>query len=96
MSFLDRFRRKKVEDEATRRSRLLRTGRITEGAVLDIVCDDAGAATEIFFTYSINGVDYEASQTLTPEQRGHQHTYAPGASITVRYDPHRPGNSVVV
>jgi hypothetical protein len=96
MSFLDRFRRKKVEDEATRRSRLLLSGRITEGSVLDTICDDSGAATEIFFTYSISGVDYEASQTLTPEQRQHQDTYAPGSSITVRYDPHRPGNSVVV
>jgi hypothetical protein len=96
MSFLDFFRRKKVEDEAARRSRLLLTGRIAEGSVLDTTCDDSGAPTQIFFTYSINGVDYEASQTLTQEQRDRQQTYAPGANITVRYDPHRPGNSVVV
>lgn len=96
MSFLDRFRRKKGEDEAARRSRLLLTGRITEGTVLDINCDDSGAATEIFFTYNIGGVEYESSQTLSPEQRQEQQLYAPGASITVRYDPRRPGNSVVV
>jgi hypothetical protein len=96
MSFLDRFRRKKVEDEEGRRSRLLLTGRITEGTILDINCDDSGAATEIFFTYCINGVDYESSQTLNQEQRHQQQAYVPGASITVRYDPHRPGNSVVV
>ncbi len=96
MSFLDRLRRKKVEDEATRRSRLLLSGRITDGSVLDAICDDSGTATEIFFTYSINGVDYEASQTLTPEQRNQPQAYVPGSSITVRYDPYRPGNSVVV
>jgi hypothetical protein len=96
MSFLDFFRRKKVEDEAARRSRLLLTGRIAEGSVLDMICDDSGAPTQIFFTYSISGVDYEASQTLTQEQRDSQQTYAPGSNITVRYDPHRPGNSVVV
>ncbi len=96
MSFLDRFRRKKVEDEATRRSRLLLTGRITDGTILDITSDSSGEVTEIFFTYNISGVDYEASEKLSPEQRGRQHDYAPGASITVRYDPRRPGNSVVV
>jgi hypothetical protein len=96
MSFLDRFRRKKVEDEATRRSRLLLTGRITDGTILDITSDSSGEVSEIFFTYNISGVDYEASEKLSHEQRGRQHDYAPGASITVRYDPRRPGNSVVV
>jgi hypothetical protein len=96
MSFLNRVRRKKVEDEATRRTRLLLSGRITDGSVLDAICDASGAATEIFFTYNISGVNYEASQTLTPEQRNQPQAYVPGSSITVRYDPHRPGNSVVV
>ncbi len=96
MSFLDRFRRKKVNDEVMRRSRLLLTGRITEGTILDNAVDEAGVVTEIFFTYNISGVDYESSQTLSHEQRRHQHDYAPGASVTVRYEPQRPGNSVVV
>lgn len=96
MSFLNLFRRKKVEDEDTRRSRLLVQGRITEGTILDITCDDSGAVTQIFFTYNISGVDYESSQTLNHEQRLHQQNYAPGVSVTVRYEPHRPGNSVVV
>jgi len=96
MSFLGLFRRKKVEDEAARRARLLRAGRISEGSILDITCDEAGLATQIFFTYNINGVDYESSQTLDNVQRARQQDYVPGASVTVRYDPHRPGNSVVV
>lgn len=96
MSFLDRFRRKKVEDEPTRRARLLVNGRITEGTILDVTCDDAGAVSEIFFTYTIHGVNYRATQTLTDDQRRNLQTYIPAANITVRYDPHRPGNSVVV
>ena len=96
MSFLDRFRRKKVEDEATRYARLLLKGRITEGTILDVTCDDAGVVSQIFFTYTIHGVNYSATQSLTEEQRQRLKAYIPSANITVRYDPHRPGNSVVV
>lgn len=95
MSFLDFFRRKKVEDEAARRTRLLRTGRITDGVILDITSNTAGVA-EIFFTYTVHGVNYRATQTLTDEHRQRLQTYIPAAHITVRYDPYRPGNSVVV
>ena len=96
MSFLSRFRRKKVEDESTRRARLLLNGRITDGTILDVTCDDAGEVSEIFFTYTIHGVNYRATQSLTAEQRHQLQAYIPAANITVRYDPHRPGNSVVV
>ena len=48
MSFLDRFRRKK-EDEAARFARLSRTGRITEGSVLDIKSDDQDRITHVFY-----------------------------------------------
>jgi hypothetical protein len=96
MSFLDRFRRKKVEDEPARRARLLLHGRVTEGTILDITSDEAGAVSEIFFTYTIHGVNYSATQVLTDEQRERLKNYIPAANITVRYDPHRPGNSVVV
>lgn len=96
MSFLDRFRRKKIEDEAARRARLISSGRITEGTILDVACDDAGQVAEISFTYTIHGVYYRATQSLTEEQRDRLQAYIPSANITVRYDPHRPGNSVVV
>jgi hypothetical protein len=97
MPFLDRFRRKKIDPEVARRARLLRTGRIAEGTIVDIGEETAsGAFTHIFYRYNISGVDYESSQTLNPEQQQRQTEYAPGARITVRYDPHQPGNSVVV
>lgn len=97
MSFLDRFRRQKEDPEMKRRERLLRSGRISEGSVLDIRNDSAsGAVTQIFYSYTINGVEYESSQTLDAAQQQREADYAPGARITIRYDPHQPFNSVVV
>ncbi|HEX8649233.1 MAG TPA: DUF3592 domain-containing protein [Pyrinomonadaceae bacterium] len=99
MALLDRFRRKKEEEEdgeVMRRARLLLNGRIAEGMVFDVTSDDAGCITHIFYSYNITGVDYESSQTLNHAQRRRQSDYAPGARVTVRYDPHQPTNSVVV
>lgn len=97
MSFLDRFRRQKEDPETKRRTRLLRTGRITEGSVLDVYNDAAsGAITQIFYSYTVNGVEYESSQSLDNAQQQREVDYAPGARITIRYDPHQPFNSVVV
>ncbi len=96
MGFIDFLLRRKKFDQAAHRAHLLRTGRITEGGVFDVVTDDAGEITQIFFRYNISGVDYESSQMLDPEQSRRQGDYTPGARITVRYHPHQPGNSTVV
>jgi hypothetical protein len=96
MGIFDIFRRRSKDDEAGRRARLLRTGRIAEGSIFDVVSEDDGTITQIFFNYTINGVDYESSQLLDPDQRRRPADYAPGARVTVRYHPHQPGNSVVV
>ncbi len=96
MSFLSRFRQKKTEGEAARVARLLRTGRIAEGTIFDISDDGQDNAVQVFYSYSINGMDYESSQLLSDEQPSQKSNYAPGARIIVRYDPHQPGNSVVV
>ena len=95
MRLLDLFRSKK-EDEPSRRNRLLSTGRIVEGSTLDIVSDDAGNGTQIFYSYSVAGTVYESSQTLDSEQQAAKHKYRPGAQVTVRYDPRQPANSIVV
>ena len=96
MGLLDLFKRKKVDTEATRRAALLRAGRVGEGVVLDVTITDAGDITHVFYTYNVNGVEYESSQTLDEPQQQRQGDYYPGARITVRYDPHRPANSAVV
>lgn len=96
MGIFDIFRRNKVDGEAERRAQLLRAGRITEGTVFDVTTDADGRITHVFFSYNLNGVDYEASQSLDDSQRARQADYIPGARITVRYNPRQPGNAVVV
>ena len=95
MSFLDRFR-KKTEDEASRIARLSKTGRMTDGNIIDAVSDNEGRITEVTYTYMLAGVQYESSQPLSVEQQARSNDYAPGKPIVVRYDPRRPANSIVV
>ena len=95
MSFLDRFR-KKVEDEASRIARLSRTGRMTDGNIIDAVSDNNGRITQVTYTYMLARVLYESSQVLTDKQQQQSFDYAPGKQIVVRYDPRQPANSIVV
>jgi hypothetical protein len=95
MSFLDRFR-KKVEDEASRIARLSKTGRMTDGNIIDAVSDNNGRITQVTYTYMLSGVLYESSQVLSDQQRQHSFDYAPGKQIVIRYDPRQPANSIVV
>jgi hypothetical protein len=95
MGFLDRFRRKK-DDESSRVARLLKTGRIVEGRVVDVTEDADGKVTQVFFSYSVGGVDYESSQLLSLEQQRSHVRYIPGARVTIRYDPRQPPNCAVV
>ena len=87
MGLLDLFKRKKDDTEAARRAQLLRAGRVGDGIVLDVTTTDAGDITHIFYTYNVNGVEYESSQTLDDAQRQRQADYYPGASITVQPSP---------
>jgi hypothetical protein len=96
MGLLNIFKRRKKDDEAGRRSVLLRAGRITEGSIFDIITDEAGIITHVFYNYEINGVEYESSQLLDPDQRQRAGDYFPGARVTVRFNPRQPGNSLVV
>ena len=96
MGIRDFFRRSKTDDEAERRDHLLRAGRITEGSIFDVITDEAGAITHVFYNYEINGVEYESSQLLDAGQRQRSGDYFPGARVTVRFNPRQPGNSVVV
>jgi len=95
MSFLDRFR-KRVEDEASRIARLSKTGRMTDGNIIDAVSDNSGRITQVTYTYMLAGVLYESSQALDDRQQQRSFDYAPGKQIVVRYDPRQPANSIVV
>ena len=95
MSFLDRFR-KRVEDEASRIARLSKTGRMTDGNIIDADSDLTGRITQVTYTYMLAGVLYESSQALSDLQQQRSSDYAPGNQIIVRYDPRQPANSIVV
>ena len=96
MSLLGLLRRKQDNTEAARRARLLRTGRIAEGTILDVGTDEQGHFTHIFYSYEINGVEYESSEALDEAQRTRAAEYSPGARVVIRFDPRQPANSVVV
>ena len=95
MSFLDRFRRK-TEDEASRIARLAKTGRMTDGNIIDAVSDSEGRIIQVTYSYELQGVLYESSQNLNLAQQERESDYAPGKQIIVRYDPRQPANSIVV
>lgn len=92
------------EIERERRAQLVRSGRIIDGTILDIdEFDAAPDSTEpreirfILYKYEIGGVEYECSQdvsTLRDHVRAEDlHLSFP---CSVRYDIHRPENSIVI
>lgn len=95
MSLLSLFRRKK-EDETARVARLLQSGRIVEGTILDVTTDDQGEITQVFYCYQVSSVEYESSQAISPAQQVSKTRYIPGGQTLVRYDPRQPANSIVV
>jgi hypothetical protein len=90
------FKRKQTVDvDAERRRHLMEHGRITDGRIID--SETNGKGEEIaFYTYTLNGVDFESSEILSPEQMRDPLKYAPGAKVGIRYDPKNQGNSMLV
>jgi hypothetical protein len=95
MSFLARFRRKKVDPEVQRRTFLRQSGRIGDATILELTTDAEGNQM-LSYCYTIAGVDYETVQHLDDEQLGRENYYLPGTRVALRYDPRRPANSLVV
>jgi hypothetical protein len=93
MSFLDKLRRKKAPTAAERRAHLLKHGRITEGVIID--AETHGTNEIVFYLYTLNGVDFEASESLDEIQRRDTLKYAPGQKVNVRFDPKNQGNSTL-
>jgi hypothetical protein len=94
MGLFSIFCRPKTIDQSARRAFLLRSGRITDGIITD--GETARNGDEIvFYVYTLNGVDFESSEILTPEQRQTPVKYAPGAKVAIRYDPKNQGNSIL-
>jgi hypothetical protein len=95
-----RKKKSSAEIERERRDWLNQIGRITDGTVIDvqeIVPNGHAVATMLIFQYDVGGVSYEASQDVTHlRQWINLHSCRLGLPTSVRYDPHNPGNSIVV
>lgn len=99
------FRKQPSEEELEqlRRQELVQTGRIIDGTILDISEVDPHESGRpngmqlILYKYEIAGVCYECSQEVT-SLREYVNIYELrlGFPCSVRYDPHRPINSIVV
>lgn len=103
-AWLARSRRKSpVERERERREFINRHGRIADGTVFDFVetphptDPDAPPAQLLIYEYEISGVQYQAAQDVT-ELRDFVdvHNCRLGLPASVRYDPIRPQNSMIV
>jgi len=92
------------EIERERRAQLVRTGRIIDGTILDITEFESPVDQEhpreihfILYKYEIGGVVYECSQEVTALRDLVNPTELRlGFPCSVRYDIHRPENSIVV
>lgn len=96
-----RSRRKTAEQiERERRQRISTIGRITDGTLIDIqeiASNGHGAAQYVIFQYDVAGVSYEASQEITHlGDLIDVHNCKIGLPTSIKYDPHNPGNSIVV
>jgi hypothetical protein len=98
---LSRRKKKTAEDvERQRRKWLNEIGRITDGTVIDV--QEIGPevhrpATMLIYQYDVAGVSYEASQDVTYlRQWINLHSCRLGLPTSVKYDPHNPGNSMVI
>jgi hypothetical protein len=96
-----RRKKKTAEDiERERRQRINQKGRITDGNILDVqdvTLNGSGNSQVLIYQYDVAGVTYEASQDITYLR--HQvdlHSARLGIATSVKYDPHNPGDSIVV
>jgi hypothetical protein len=95
-------RKPKTSDdiERERRTWLNGIGRITDGTVIDvqeISPNGKPSATMLIYQYDVAGVSYEASQDVTYlRQWINLHSCRLGLPTSVKYDPHNPGNSLVI
>ncbi len=95
MSLFNIFKSKKKLNIKENREMLQAQGRITDGLIIDSETNEAGEHIA-FYTYNIQGVDFESSEILTVEQLQNPIQYAPGAKVGIRFDPKNNGNSKIV
>lgn len=94
----------KMEGEAferERREKLTQGGRIIDGTVIDVhEIEETPTSPQmilLIYTYDVAGVAYEASQDVTHlRQFIDLYSCRLGLNASVKYDPHNPGDSIVI
>jgi hypothetical protein len=97
-------RKPKASGEAVERERrtlLTAGGRIIDGTVIDVhELDETPNQRQMIllvYTYDVAGVSYEASQDVTYlRQFIDLYSCRLGLPASVKYDPHNPGDSIVI
>ena len=94
-----RWRRKTpAELEKLRRLDVNKYGRISAGKVLDFLeAEKAGSKSAwVVYSYEVAGVTYEAAQDVSalPAIAARAWVFS-GRTASVKYDPKRPGNSII-
>ena len=101
-SLLSRKEKRPAEElERERRTALTRGGRIIDGNVIDVLEMEDEKTTRqailLVYTYDVAGVTYEASQDVTYlRQFIDLYSCRLGLPASVKYDPHNPGDSIVI
>ena len=101
-AMLSRKSKKSPEQlEYERRTDLTQGGRIIDGNIIDVQeleDDETGwQMILLIYSYDVAGVTYEASQDVTHlRQLIDLYSCRLGLPASVRYDPHNPGDSIVI
>jgi len=101
-ALLSRKPKKTAEQiERDRRTQLTLGGRIIDGNVIDVLEleeSESGRQTLLLiYTYDVAGVTYEAPQDVTHlRQFIDLYSCRLGLPASVKYDPHNPGDSLVI
>jgi len=99
---LARKNKKPAEDlERERRTALTRGGRIIDGNVIDVLELEEDETQQqmilLVYTYDVAGVTYEASQDVSHlRQFIDLYSCRLGLPTSIKYDPHNPGDSIVI
>lgn len=84
-----RSRESDEEAERRRRQEVFLRGRLTDGIIHEI------SGTIVFYSYTVRGVTYEASQDLRGLVNSAEELSSVSGSVAVKYLPENPANSIV-
>jgi hypothetical protein len=97
--FLAWRRKDPAELERLRRLDINKRGRISAGRIVDLTeAETTGSKSLlVIYSYEVAGVTYDAAQDVTalPEIAAIAQ-FLPGRTASVKYDPKRPTNSIIV